>query len=111
MLSHESYINLIVQAAVPPTLVKLRGHFMTAEERDYCSKMQTQSYNDQINRNQNNDQNNDVNILKFNISKIRDNITSLDKTHNCNVLLFKEALIIERHKPSLNSGLYASKDF
>ena len=29
LIHHESYINLHLQAGVSPTLVKLRGHFMT----------------------------------------------------------------------------------
>ena len=54
--------------------------------------------------------NNDVNINKFNIAQIRDSTVILDKAANWNVLLFKEALYIKRQKPSLNSGLKASKE-
>ena len=53
---------------------------------------------------------NNVNYKTFNISQIRDNTTILERADNWNILLFKEALMIKRHKPSLNCGLKASKE-
>ena len=47
---------------------------------------------------------------QFNASQIRDNTIILDMGNNCKVLLFKEALIIEKHRLTLNYGLMASKE-
>ena len=44
------------------------------------------------------------------INCIVDNTTIVDKSDNWNILLFKEALHIKKEKPSLNSGLKASRD-
>ena len=54
--------------------------------------------------------NHDVNCNKFDINQIRSNMIVLDKADNWNELLFKEALLIKSHKPSLNTGLKASKE-
>ena len=54
--------------------------------------------------------NQDVNYKKFDINKVRSNTIVLKKADNWNELLFKEALLIKPHKPSLNSGLKASKE-
>ena len=54
--------------------------------------------------------NQDVNCKKFDINKIRSNTIVLEKADNWNELLFKEALLIKPHKPSLNSGLKVSKE-
>ena len=52
----------------------------------------------------------DVNYNNFNTNQIKDNIVILDKADNWNVLLFKEALMIKKLGPSLNTGLKSSKD-
>ena len=54
--------------------------------------------------------NHDVNCNKFDINQIRSNTIVLDKADNWNELLFKEALLIKSHKPSLNTGLKPSKE-
>ena len=54
--------------------------------------------------------NNDVHRRKFDINQIRDNTIVLDRSSNWNELLFKEALMIKRHKPILNTGLRASEE-
>ena len=54
--------------------------------------------------------NHDVNCNKFDISQIRSNTIVLDKADNWNELLFKEALLIKSHKPSLNTDLKALKE-
>ena len=45
--------------------------------------------------------NHDVNCNKFDTNQIRSNTIVLDKADNWNELLFKEALLIKSHKPSL----------
>ena len=50
------------------------------------------------------------NSNQFNVSQIRDNTIILDRGNNWNVLLFKEALMIKKHRPTLNCGLMASKE-
>ena len=57
-----------------------------------------------------NGNNHDVNCNKFDINEIRSNTIVLDKADNWNELLFKEALQIKSHKPSLNTGLRAPKE-
>ena len=47
--------------------------------------------------------NHEVNCNKFNINQIRSNTLVLDNADNWNKLLFKEALLIKSHKPSLNT--------
>ena len=42
--------------------------------------------------------------------KMEEHAIVLDKAGNQNALLFKEALLIKSHKPSLNTGFNASKD-
>ena len=54
--------------------------------------------------------NHDVNCNKFDINQIRSNTIVLDKSGNWNELLFKEALLINSHKPLLKTGLKASKE-
>ena len=54
---------------------------------------------------------NSFNSNQFNISQIRDNTIILDRGNNQNVLLFKEALMIKKHRSTLNCGLMASKEF
>ena len=54
--------------------------------------------------------NHDVNSSKLDTNQIRGNTIVLDKADNWNELLFKEALLIKSHKPSLNTGLKASKE-
>ena len=54
---------------------------------------------------------NSFNSNQFNVSQIRDNTIILDRGNNWNVLLFKEALMIKKHRPTLNCGLVASKLF
>ena len=54
--------------------------------------------------------NHDVNCNKFLMNQIRSNTIVLEKADNWNELLFKEALLIKSHKPSLNTGLKASKE-
>ena len=54
--------------------------------------------------------NDDVNCNKFDTNQIRSNTIVLDKADNSNELLFKEALLIKSLKPSLNTGLKASKE-
>ena len=49
--------------------------------------------------------NHDVNYSKFDIDQIISNTIVLDKAGNRNALLFKEALLIKSHKPSLNNYL------
>ena len=51
---------------------------------------------------------NSFNSNSFNVSKIRDNAIILDRDSNWNVLLFKEALMIKRHRRTLSCGLIAS---
>ena len=46
--------------------------------------------------------------LNGRLSQIRDNTIVLDRCNNWNELLFKEALMIKRHCPTLNTGLRAS---
>ena len=53
---------------------------------------------------------NNDDVDKFNINQIRSNTILLDKAYNWNELLFKEALLIKSHKPSLKTGLKASKE-
>ena len=53
---------------------------------------------------------NDVHRRKFNVNQIRDNTIVLDRCNNRNELFFKEALMIKRHCPTLNTGLRASKE-
>ena len=53
---------------------------------------------------------NDVHRRKFDINAIRDNTIVLDKSNNWNELLFKEALMIKRHRPILNTGLEPQKN-
>ena len=53
---------------------------------------------------------NSFNSNQFNVSQIRDNTIILDRGNNWNVLLFKEALMIKKHGPSLNCGLKTSKE-
>ena len=53
---------------------------------------------------------NSFNSNQFNVSQIRDNTIILDRGNNWNVLLFKEALMIKKHRPTLNCGLTASKE-
>ena len=48
---------------------------------------------------------------KFDVNHIRDNIIVLDRCNDWNELLFKDALLIKRHCPTLNIGLRASKEF
>ena len=45
-----------------------------------------------------------------NLTITRLEATLLDKADNWNELPFKEALLIKSHKPSLNTGLNASKE-
>ena len=45
-----------------------------------------------------------------NLTTTRLEATLLDKADNWNELPFKEALLIKSHKPSLNTGLNASKE-
>ena len=53
---------------------------------------------------------NDVHRRKFDVNQIRDNTIVLDRCNNSNELFFKEALMIKRHCPTLNTGLTASKE-
>ena len=53
---------------------------------------------------------NSFNSNQFNVSQIRDNTIILDRGNNWNVLLFKEGIMIKKHRPSLNVGLMASKE-
>ena len=53
---------------------------------------------------------NTFNSNQFNVSQIRDDTIILDRGNNWNVLLFKEALMTEKHRPMLNCGLMASKE-
>ena len=53
---------------------------------------------------------NSFNSNQFNVSQIRDTTIILDRVNNWNVLLFKEALMIKRHRATLNCGLMASKE-
>ena len=53
---------------------------------------------------------NTFNSNQFNVLQIRDDTIILDRGNNWNVLLFKEALMIEKHRPTLNCGLIASKE-
>ena len=53
---------------------------------------------------------NNFNSNQFNVSQIRHNAIIIDRGNNWNVLLFKEALMIKKHRPSLNYGLKASKE-
>ena len=43
---------------------------------------------------------NSFNSNQFNVSQIRDNSIILDRGNNWNVLLFKEALMIKKHRPT-----------
>ena len=54
--------------------------------------------------------NHDVNCNKFDTNQIRSNTIVLGKADNWNELLFKEALLMKSHKPSVNTGLKASKE-
>ena len=54
--------------------------------------------------------NHDVNCNKFDINQIRSNTIVPEEADNWNELLFKEALLIKSHKPSLNTGFKASKE-
>ena len=54
---------------------------------------------------------NSFNSNQFNVSQIRHNTIILDRGNNWNVLLFKEALMIKKHRPTLSCGLTASKEF
>ena len=49
---------------------------------------------------------NSFNSSQFNVSQA----IILDRRNNWNVLLFKEALMIKKHRPMLNCGLMASKE-
>ena len=49
------------------------------------------------------------NSNQFNVSQIRDNIIFLGWVNNWNVLVFKEALMIKKHGPSINCGLKTSE--
>ena len=53
---------------------------------------------------------NDVHRRKFDVNQTRDNTIVLDRCNNWNELLFKEALMIKRHCPTLNTGLKALKE-
>ena len=53
---------------------------------------------------------NSFNSNQFNVSQIRDNTIILDRGNNWNVLLFKEALMIKKHRPTINCGFMASKE-
>ena len=53
---------------------------------------------------------NDVHRRKFAVNQIRDNPIVLYRCSNWNKLLFKEALMIKRHCPTLNISLRASKE-
>ena len=53
---------------------------------------------------------NSFNSNQFNASQIRYNTIVLDMGNNCKVLLFKEALMIKKHRSTLNCGLMASKE-
>ena len=53
---------------------------------------------------------NNVHRRKFNVNQIRDNTIVLDRCNNRNELFFKEALMIKRHCPTLNTGLIALKE-
>ena len=55
--------------------------------------------------------NHDVNCNKFDINQIRSNTIVPEEADNWNELLFKEALLIKSHKPSLNTGLKALQSF
>ena len=54
---------------------------------------------------------NSFNSNQFNVSQIRHNTIILDRGNIWNVLLFKEALMIKKHRPTLSCGLTASKEF
>ena len=54
---------------------------------------------------------NSFNSNQFNVSGIRDDTIIVDSGNNWNVLLFKEALMIKKHRPTLNCGLMASKEY
>ena len=54
--------------------------------------------------------NHDLNCNNFDINQIISNTIALEKADNWSKLLFKEALLIKSHKPSLNAGLKASKE-
>ena len=54
---------------------------------------------------------NSFNSNQFNVSGIRDDTIIVDSGNNWNVLLFKEALMIKNHRPTLNCGLMASKEY
>ena len=47
---------------------------------------------------------------QFNVSQIKVNTIILDRENNWNVILFKVALMIKKHRSSLNCGLMASKE-
>ena len=51
-----------------------------------------------------------VNVHESHVNLIYNSIRVIDKKNNWNILLFKEALAIKKHLPSLNNGLKASKD-
>ena len=52
-----------------------------------------------------------LNVNNHDINQIRSNTIVLDKACGCwNELLFKEALQIKLHKPTLKTGLKASKE-
>ena len=52
----------------------------------------------------------DGNCNKLDIKQIRSKTINLDKANNWSELLFKAALLIKSHKPSLNTGLKALKE-
>ena len=47
---------------------------------------------------------------KFDINQIRTNTIVFNKADNWKELLFKKALLIKSHKPSLNNGFKASNE-
>ena len=51
-----------------------------------------------------------VHKRKFDVNQIKKNTIVLDRCNKWNELLFKEALMIKKHCPSLNTGLRASKE-
>ena len=99
-------------------LVKQRTLFELTEEHTYPSKkkndqsavyLSTCTHYDHISDLFNLNIN-DAHRRKFDVNHIRDNTIVLGRCNNWNELLFKEAVMIKKHCPTLSTGLRASKE-
>ena len=88
----------------------VRQHLDECDEFNYIlaiSNINEDAFHDVIHDNDNDDQ---LQKKEFRKELTRQNTRILDRDDNWNVLLYKEAFYINRHKSSLNNGLKASRE-